>query len=84
MNQILANIVNAFTNLHVSIPTVLGAGLGIAGIVWPQYQAKFTAIAVVLISYGIIGAANTPASAQTPATATTVPTPAPAPAPPKP
>lgn len=66
MNQIASNVAHTFSNLHVSIPTVVGAGLGVAGVVWPEYQVKFTAVAAILVAYGIIGAANTPASSQTP------------------
>jgi hypothetical protein len=66
MNQFINNVTHAFSNLHVSLPTIVGAGLGVAGIIWPQYQAKFTAIGAVLISYGIIAAANTPSSSQNP------------------
>ena len=66
MNQILNNIVHAFTNLHVSLPTVVGAGLGVSAVIWPQYAAKFAAVSAVLISYGVISAANTPSTSQTP------------------
>lgn len=66
MNQFWNNLSHAASNLHVSVPTVLGAGLGIAGVIWPAYQGKFTAIAGILITYGVIAAANTPASKQTP------------------
>lgn len=66
MNQFFNNLAHAFNNLHVSLPTILGAGLGIAGVIWPAHQAQFIAIAGILVSYGVIAAANTPPSSQTP------------------
>lgn len=66
MNQILSNLKHSFTNLHVSIPTVLGAGLAVTAVVLPQYAEKCGAIGAVLVSYGIIAAANTPPSSTTP------------------
>jgi hypothetical protein len=71
MNQILNNIAHAFTNLHVSLPVILGAGLGVSIIWFPHYAPQLGSTAAVLASYGIVAAANTPASAQTPAATTT-------------
>jgi hypothetical protein len=64
MNQIKANLTHAASNLHVSIPVVLGAGIGIAIIWFPHYAPQLGSTAAVLASYGIIAAANTPSNKQ--------------------
>ena len=66
MKQLQANIIHAATNLHVSVPVVLGAILYTLPIWFPQYADKLNATATVLTAYGIIGAANTPPTKQTP------------------
>ena len=65
MNQIVANLTNAVTNLHVSAPVALGAGIALAQIWFPQHATALNATAGVLASYGIIAASNTPAEKQT-------------------
>lgn len=66
VNQITANLKNAVTNLHVSLPVALAAGLAIAQIWLPKYANELNATAAVLAAYGVIGAANTPLAKQTP------------------
>ena len=68
MNQIIANIKNSTSNLHVSVPVVLAAGLAIAQVWLPKYATELNSTAAILAAYGIIGAANTPNNNQTPKT----------------
>ena len=68
MNQIAANLQHACTNLHVSVPVAVAAGLAIAQIWLPKYAEQLNATAAILAAYGIIASANTPPSAQTPKT----------------
>jgi hypothetical protein len=65
MNQFIANLKNVFTNLHVSLPVLLGAVLFILPVWFPKYADQLKATAAVLTAYGIIGAANTPGPKQT-------------------
>ena len=66
MKQIIANIINAFTNLHVSLPVLGAAAFGVSAIIWPQDAAKLNSIAAVLAGYSIIASSNTPTDKQTP------------------
>jgi hypothetical protein len=66
MNQIGNNISHIFTNLHVSVPVAIAAGLAVAQVWLPHYAAQLNATAIALGGYGIIAAANTPAASQTP------------------
>lgn len=66
MNQIINNVVHAFSNLHVSLPVVAAATLAVLPIWIPQYATQFQLTAAALASYGVIAAANTPSSSQTP------------------
>ena len=66
MKQLGANLINAVTNVHVSLPVLGAAALAIIPIWWPHYAAQFQTTAAILAGYGIISAANTPPSNQTP------------------
>jgi hypothetical protein len=66
MKQLAANLSHAATNLHVSIPVILGAALAVAPVWFPQYADKLNTTANILFAYGVIAAANTPSNKQTP------------------
>lgn len=70
MNQILSNLKNAVTNLHVSLPVLGAAVLAIIPIWFPKYAVQLQTTAAILAGYGIIAAGNAPVSSQTPATPT--------------
>lgn len=58
MNQILSHLASTTKNLHVSIPMLL-ALVCEAGKIWlPAHLNQFDATQKVLISYGVIAAAN--------------------------
>lgn len=69
MNQILANLKHAATNLHVSIPVAGAAALAVAQIWLPHYATQLNMTAAALAGYGVIASANTPASKQNPPSA---------------
>jgi hypothetical protein len=66
MKQLAANLSHIATNMHVSVPVILGALFAVAPIWLPQYADKLNTTAVILMSYGIIAASNTPADKLTP------------------
>jgi len=66
MNQIIANVKHAATNLHVSVPVVLAASFAIAPVWLPHYATQLNTTAAILAGYGIIASANTPSNKQTP------------------
>jgi hypothetical protein len=66
MNQIIANLQHAATNLHVSVPVVLAGGLAVAQIWFPHYSTQLNMTAAALAGYGIIASSNTPTTKQTP------------------
>ena len=66
MNQIIANLKHATTNLHVSVPVAAAAGLALAQIWFPHYATQLNTTAGALSAYGLIASANTPPNQQTP------------------
>ena len=62
MNNLIANTVSnlsAAKNLHLTIQLVLTIGLSVAEIWAPEgYDAKFRATEKLLMSYGLLAAAN--------------------------
>lgn len=58
MTKILANLVSSLSNAHVAWPIYIGVTLEIAGVIWPQYNDQFSKVQKILLSYGVIAAAN--------------------------
>jgi tetrahydromethanopterin S-methyltransferase subunit E len=75
VNKVIANLTHALTNLHFSVPSLLGAAFAIAQIWLPKYATLLNSTAAVLVGYGFIAADNTPSSPPLPASQVTPPTP---------
>jgi hypothetical protein len=68
MNQIVANIKSMLTNLHVSVPALIGFILAVLPVWFPKYETQLRATAGFAFAYGLTASANTPPSSTTPPT----------------
>jgi hypothetical protein len=58
ISKFISNLGVIPSNMHVSVPVLVVAGLAIAGVWFPQYKAKFDETEKLLLCYGVLGAAN--------------------------
>lgn len=58
MNKIFANLVSSLSNAHVAWPIYVGVALEVGGVIWPQYNDQLSKVQKILLSYGVIAAAN--------------------------
>ena len=58
MKTFIENIEASLANAHVAWPIYLGVALEVASVVWPDHKDQLSQIQKILLSYGVIAAAN--------------------------
>ena len=58
MNTTLNNLIAGLRNSHISIPLVAAIALEIIPVFWPDKQAACQKVQKILLTYGVIVAAN--------------------------